>query len=190
MIRLSVASIGLLGAGFAIGMGGSRLVEGQPARPTAAPISQGPPQLSGRTLCKGGGQPQFEAELAVENGASAGKGPLRISLELHNDHPAQGTAMYAVELVADDGKVVTSLYKSLPEAVAAKARKRSQSIDLPALADGYYQVRATTAAIIGEAQPIVYGVLYLKATGGTVETIDVNRYLAESRANLENGGGL
>jgi hypothetical protein len=158
---------------------------------TAPPLQRGetaPRAVPASNLsCAGGQDPMLEVKLTPAAIVStAGQDALQVDLKLINRRSKPGKAKYVVEVVTDQGQPVTAPVSSASMAVAEKGAASSAApAKIGPLADGFYQVRVTAAALSGKDQDTALGLLYLRSKAGKITPIEVDEYLAQSAANQE-----
>ncbi len=177
MKRLSLASIlfaGSLAGGVALGGG----ADSRPAR--AAP----PPDDS--VLCQGAADSALGVAVFPDRVAMTSRGEaLALRLELRSRFDRRAHVRYAIEIVDDLGNAVEP-ERIEPIQTLAPGASTTRSIRVPAgLADGFYAVRVTAVGKGGGAEAAEIVSAHFEVAGGAVLPLDVNDYLARSRANQE-----
>jgi hypothetical protein len=170
------AAFGLVVAGAALGYGGG-------PEPGVAMKAEH------IATCEGGTQNNLQLTLSPLWVKHAGAGEvLGLSLDAHTRFSKKAQAKLAVEVVDDLGHPVMAPVTS-PRLRMLPGAEGVQSLELATpekLADGYYKVRATGAAISADgetAENIVQ--LYLRRERGELFSISYEEYVSQSRALME-----
>ncbi|MCB9649701.1 MAG: hypothetical protein H6730_24350 [Deltaproteobacteria bacterium] len=169
------AAAGLVVVGAAFGYGAET--------PSSAPMI--PENVAS---CEGGMQNNLQMTL-TPLWVKGGKGGERLglSLDAHSLFKTKAQAKLAVEMVDDRGHPVIDAVVS-PRLRMLPGAEGVQTLELTTpekLADGYYTVRATGAAIAADESTENVVQMYLRRENGEFFSISYEEYIAKSRALLE-----
>ena len=123
----------------------------------------------------------------LERHRTGGGERLGLSLDAHSLFKTKAQAKLAVEMVDDRGHPVIDAVVS-PRLRMLPGAEGVQTLELTTpekLADGYYTVRATGAAIAADESTENVVQMYLRRENGEFFSISYEEYIAKSRALLE-----
>jgi hypothetical protein len=176
----TLSSLGVAALVFARAVPASEMI---PARVRAQSGSTETPTLAND--CGGGVTPQLQISPildAIERN-TAGAELLHYHLEFEHAFPEQVKVNFAATLADDHGNVIRT--SKAPSAIpaAAGARAVSTGLSTPKLADGFYHLAITGAALGNASEATNTAQVYLEVAGGKITEIEEEDWFRRSHAN-------